>query len=55
MLMSVDEFLPATYGQHPRKDLAEAIILSLCAYALEVDLAGVQPYGSETEASAFVE
>jgi glycosyl transferase, family 25 len=55
MLMPVDEFLPATYGQHPRKDLAEAIIPSLCAYALEADLADVQPYGSETEASAFVE
>jgi hypothetical protein len=25
MLMPVDEFLPATYVKHPRKDLAEAL------------------------------
>lgn len=34
MLMPVDEFLPATYGQHLRKELAEAIyseFMRVCA------------------------
>jgi hypothetical protein len=54
MVMPVDEFLPATFGQHPRKDLAKVIIPSLSAYALKPELAGVRSLGSETEASAFV-
>jgi hypothetical protein len=53
--MAVDEFLPATYVQHPRKDVAQAIIPRLCAYAFETASAGVQPFESETETSAFVE
>ena len=57
MLMPVDEFLPASFVEHPRKDVARAIIPSLRAYALEAELVGVQQksgYRSETEASSFV-
>ncbi|HET7085283.1 MAG TPA: glycosyltransferase family 25 protein [Rhizomicrobium sp.] len=53
-LMPSDEFLPATFVEHPRKDVAKAIIPSLRAYALEVELATLARFGSETEASGFV-
>jgi glycosyl transferase family 25 len=53
-LMPSDEFLPATFMEHPRRDVAKVIIPSLRAYALEAELATLARFGSETEASGFV-
>lgn len=53
-VMPVDEFLPATYLVHPRRDIANLIRPTLRAYATAPDLVLEAPkarFGSDTERS----
>lgn len=54
IIMPVDEFLPATFVKHPRKDVSAVVLPKLNAYALATDIifeGSKTEYGSDTEDS----
>ncbi|WP_035665523.1 glycosyltransferase family 25 protein [Bradyrhizobium sp. Ec3.3] len=58
MIMPIDEFLPATFLEHPRNDVRSAICPTLRAYALREDCvreADKNQFGSDTEESSAIE
>ena len=52
MVMPADEFLPATFMPHPRRDIADVVKPLLNAYATRTTVVGTVPkevFGSDTE------